>query len=267
MSVASSALVWAHSTATGTQRLVLLAIADHDGEGGAWPSVERLARWSAVGDRAVQKAIRALEALGELEVLPRAGGLSTTPDHMRPNLYRIVLACPPTCDGTAQHRPRPVDNTPRPTVHPLSDGTGAPPSHGSPLPPSHGSPEPSIEPVQEPSPQPPADSGVPEALARLWEGEGISDDERSALWASLVADPETLIPTRRGAQAAWYVPAVAAIRAKTLKETGSAVEQLRKYGPDCDHGTPGGAAPHPLTGLPLCPTCRYLHVNAITPED
>jgi hypothetical protein len=31
-----------------------------------------------------------------------------------------------------------------------------------------------------------------------------------------------------------------------------------KQGPECAHGSPGGAAPHPTTGKPLCPQCRVV---------
>ncbi|NEA22636.1 hypothetical protein [Actinomadura bangladeshensis] len=33
------------------------------------------------------------------------------------------------------------------------------------------------------------------------------------------------------------------------------VAQARS-GPECPHGEPGGALPHPQTGVPLCPICR-----------
>jgi hypothetical protein len=39
-------------------------------------------------------------------------------------------------------------------------------------------------------------------------------------------------------------------------DLGREIEQLRT-GPACEHGTPGGIAPHPLTGEPLCPQCRH----------
>lgn len=37
--------------------------------------------------------------------------------------------------------------------------------------------------------------------------------------------------------------------------TAAAIDEARK-GPPCDHGEPGGASPHPVTGQPLCPLCR-----------
>lgn len=84
----------------------------------------------------------------------------------------------------------------------------------------------------------------------------MSDDERTELWGLLLADPETLVPSRRAIQPAWFVPALAKIRARTSKNRAAAIEHVRRYGEGCEHGTPAGAEPHPLTGLPLCPLCR-----------
>lgn len=103
MSSASTPLVWYHSASEGSARLVLLAIADHDGEGGAWPSVATVARMAGVSESTVVRARRALVALGELEVHEQQGGTLKTADHLRPNRYEIRLACPDWCDGSARH--------------------------------------------------------------------------------------------------------------------------------------------------------------------
>ena len=95
-----------HSRATGTAKVVLLGIANHDGDGGAWPSVDTLARYANVHRRNVQKAIDTLVRLHEIEVVAQGGGHASTADSHRPNLYRILLECPSTCDRTRQHRPR-----------------------------------------------------------------------------------------------------------------------------------------------------------------
>lgn len=60
--------VWRESQATGRARLVLLAIADHQGEIGAWPSIATLARMVNASERSVQRDIQELADLGELEV-------------------------------------------------------------------------------------------------------------------------------------------------------------------------------------------------------
>lgn len=60
--------VWKQSRSTGRARLVLLAIADHQGEIGAWPSIPTLARMVNASERSVQRDIQELVELGELEV-------------------------------------------------------------------------------------------------------------------------------------------------------------------------------------------------------
>ncbi|GAB3251295.1 hypothetical protein GCM10027425_09150 [Alteromonas gracilis] len=104
MSLESVAVVLHHSRAKGTAKLVLLGIANHEGDGGAWPSVATLATYANVTPRNVQKSIDQLQSLGEVRVLVQQGGTHATADHMRPNSYRVLVTCPPWCDRTAQHR-------------------------------------------------------------------------------------------------------------------------------------------------------------------
>lgn len=103
------AIVLHHSQAKGTDKLVMLGIANHDSDGGAWPSVGTLARYANVDARSVKRSISKLVEMGELQRSIMSGGTHRTADHMRPNLYRILLQCPPGCDRTTQHR---VDNSP-----------------------------------------------------------------------------------------------------------------------------------------------------------
>ena len=83
------AMVLHHSSATGTAKLVLLGIANHEGDGGAWPAVETLARYANADARTVQRAISALIAAGELEREVNQGGDRRTRGDRRTNLYRI----------------------------------------------------------------------------------------------------------------------------------------------------------------------------------
>lgn len=162
MSVESLAIALNHSKAKGVARLVLIGMANHDGDGGIWPSVDRLRRYAGgVDRRTVQRAIAELIGLGEVGRLVNEGGTRDTPNDRRPNLYRFLLSCPPDCDRTQAHNTKraaavgfriggvddlgddellelePVDNRPR-----ARDGvTRVPPRGAAPVP-----PEPSLEP-------------------------------------------------------------------------------------------------------------------------
>jgi DNA-binding GntR family transcriptional regulator len=74
MSVESMAIALHHSRAKGTAKLVLIGIANHDGDGGAWPSVDTLAKYAGVHRRNVQRALQQLEELHEIEIVRNGGG-------------------------------------------------------------------------------------------------------------------------------------------------------------------------------------------------
>lgn len=153
MSVKVMGWVWDHSQAGGTDRLVLLAIADsadHDGTN-AWPAVSTIARKCQVSERTVQRSIRSLVDLGELRVLDQAGGHGAMRADRRPNLYEIVMD-----DGATERHPEGDGVTPG---APRGDNQGA--DGVTPL-----SPNPSLDPSEDPSGNP---SSSPE-------GEGRDDD-------------------------------------------------------------------------------------------
>jgi len=104
MSVESLAIALHHSRSRGTARIVLIGIANHDGDGGAWPSVATLAKYAGVHPRNVQRALEQLEALQEIRREIQRGGMPQMPDPRRPNLYTFRLVCPPDCDRSRQHR-------------------------------------------------------------------------------------------------------------------------------------------------------------------
>lgn len=93
-----------HSRARGTAKVVLLGIANHDGDGGAWPAVSTLAKYANVAERNVQKALRDLEALGEIRTDCRGGGTAKMRGGDRPNMYVILVRCPADCDRSTAHR-------------------------------------------------------------------------------------------------------------------------------------------------------------------
>ena len=88
MSIEIMNAVWRESRSEGRARLVLLTIADHQGEMGAWPSIERLAQMVNASVRTIQREIQILEALGELRVERRN---APTGGQYKANLYWVTL--------------------------------------------------------------------------------------------------------------------------------------------------------------------------------
>lgn len=88
MSIEVMNAVWRHSKADGRARLVLLAIADHQGELGAWPSLATLAKMVNASERSVQRDIDYLQNIGELEVHYQQAPTRT---HYKSNLYFVTL--------------------------------------------------------------------------------------------------------------------------------------------------------------------------------
>jgi hypothetical protein len=130
-----------HSKAKGSAKLILVGIANHDGDAGAMVGMPRLATYGGVDVRQARKLVRRLEALGEIRTHVQAGTLSYLDDHEQPNRYDFLLACPVWCDRSKQHRDtrksyaRPVDPsatqplwiTPRsPGTPPVLQDRGAP---------------------------------------------------------------------------------------------------------------------------------------------
>ena len=70
-------------------KLVLLGIANHDGDGGSWPAVSTLARYAGVSERTVQRCLRELEQAGHITTLHQAGGGESLRADCRPNRYLV----------------------------------------------------------------------------------------------------------------------------------------------------------------------------------
>ena len=80
--------VWKQSRSDGRARLVLLAIADHQGEIGAWPSIATLAKMVNSSERSVQRDIQYLQSIGELKVEVQN---APTRQQYKSNLYWVTL--------------------------------------------------------------------------------------------------------------------------------------------------------------------------------
>lgn len=106
MSVESIAIALHHSRSRGTARNVLIGIANHDGDGGSWPSLRTLRKYAGgVVESSVRDALRELERLGEISTVIQGGGSDKArASRSGPNLYRFLLRCPDTCDRSPQHR-------------------------------------------------------------------------------------------------------------------------------------------------------------------
>lgn len=96
MSIEVMNQVWKYSQATGRARLVLLAIADHQGEIGAWPALETLAKMVNASTRSVQRDIEYLQELGELRVDYQN---APTQGKYKSNLYWVTLGVTNTAQG------------------------------------------------------------------------------------------------------------------------------------------------------------------------
>lgn len=104
MSIESIAICLHHSKASGSDKLVLIGIANHDGDGGSWPTVATLAKYANISERGVQKCLERLIEMGEIVKFENKGGNFNTRPDRRPNRYEILLRCPNDCDKTTQHR-------------------------------------------------------------------------------------------------------------------------------------------------------------------
>lgn len=156
MSVETLAAVLHHSRAKGTAKVIAMGIANHDGDGGAWPSIRTLAIYANVDRSTVKRAIKHLVKIGEVVVHIQAGGPMDMEDTERPNRYDVLVDCPEGCDRTRNHKPRPgwkrdkdggytrLDEAGDVPLWINPGGTGAPGGVDAPTPGASTRPEPSI---------------------------------------------------------------------------------------------------------------------------
>lgn len=182
--------------------MVLIGIANHDGDGGAWPSLQTLATYANVNDvRYIRRVIRDLEAMGEIRTYLQDGGTRSTPDHARPNRYELLLRCPPACTGGPRHHVptqdgdtpgRAVDNHPEPGGPQTRGGSTDPRGGGPQTPPGgvHRPPEPSLNrpgTIYEQSRKPPRD-----ARAEVPPGDNAAQDLNTVDLLTILRDTHGL---------------------------------------------------------------------------
>ena len=92
MSIESMVTVLNAANLPPTRKLILLGIANHDGDGGSWPSISTLARYAGCSTRTVQRELQRLTEAGFVTIELQAGGSRSTRADRRPNLYRIHVS-------------------------------------------------------------------------------------------------------------------------------------------------------------------------------
>lgn len=106
MSVRTMARVWDQSEHSGTELLMLLAIADFaDDEGNAYPAVPTLAAKCRMSPRNANFILSALRDTGELEVRPNEGPRGT-------NRYKVVTGLKPASPLKSASPLKPTSSTP-----------------------------------------------------------------------------------------------------------------------------------------------------------
>lgn len=86
MSIKLMAQVWDEAKSSGSELLVLLALADHANDNGVcWPSIPRLAKRARLSERQTQRVIQKLHAQGYIEIISKGDGRS------HPTVYRLCI--------------------------------------------------------------------------------------------------------------------------------------------------------------------------------
>ncbi len=134
-----------HSKAKGSAKAIVVGIANHDGDGGAFPSMRTLAKYGGCDVRNARKAVSRLVGLGEIRVELQAGDMKDPrtgqrlPDELQPNRYEFLIVCPPWCDRTKNHRDtrdrheRTLWKDPRAKAPGGTKAPGGPPGESAPL--------------------------------------------------------------------------------------------------------------------------------------
>lgn len=89
MSVEMISLVLNNSRAEGRAKLVLIGIANHHGDNGAWPSIATLARYANSSERSIKRDLQYLQEIGEITVEINGSDFG---GQYKTNKYWIVLS-------------------------------------------------------------------------------------------------------------------------------------------------------------------------------
>jgi hypothetical protein len=94
MSVECMSWVLQNSTTSGSDKVVLIGLANHADPTGhnAYPAIDTLARYANLERRATQNVLRKLEAEGHITLTMQAGGDYRTAPDRRPNRYTVAMS-------------------------------------------------------------------------------------------------------------------------------------------------------------------------------
>ena len=106
MSLDISKAVWEGSRSKGSERLLLLAIADFaDINGRAWPGITRLKKMTRLSERSIQALRKSLVRRGELTITKPGGGNTTNHYRIEVQTLRGRKDCPGQPDCTRPGQP------------------------------------------------------------------------------------------------------------------------------------------------------------------
>ncbi len=261
--------------------LVLVAIAENanDDTRTGWPGRDLIARRARCTPRHVDEIIAGLEERGCLQ---RLGGghngqrarYRIPPLHAKgepqssPNSVHTCRVCEKPVVRRAKRGPWPIRcpehlRKGEPQSSPLK-GEPQSSAKGEPQSSAKGEPQSSLHPSMNPHESSSARAAADAIRAAVPDA---TDDEIDVFIARIVRERAPADPARyiAGFQPASIFTAIAAMRTdRERRERASAAEAIeaaRLGGPECEHGQPGGASPHPSTGRPLCPLCRAALAN------
>ena len=104
MSIEAMAVCMQHAPFAGRDKLVLLGIANHDGDGGAFPAIGTLARYANCSVASVKRSLAVLVDAGAIVKHVQKGGMNV-PEYAKTNLYEVMVECPANCDKSRRHKP------------------------------------------------------------------------------------------------------------------------------------------------------------------